>query len=212
VEKLSYFNNASMPKYQTDVGYATTNNTLASTERQTADANAAALEQQKLVNAGNLATTNAQLKAAEKSQDKQIDLTKWGIQNGVTIDSEGNVKQPENQKMSDYEIEQAKNKAEAEWNVFKNQFAKETVQNFVTKYIKPYYDADKAPVDTELIEIIVNNSKAYEINIEDAKKILSAYDIDTSKLDGYENSGKGIKKKGETSSAIGPTPHPTASR
>lgn len=87
-----------------------------------------------------------------------------------------------------------------EWNAFLGEFDKESVSNFLTDHIRPLYFGDTLPSEEQLKNLILENTEAYDIDVEDARKIMSRYGYDTSWLNGYTdrtwfNENKGMKEK-----------------
>ena len=93
-----------------------------------------------------------------------------------------------------------------DWEEFYDSFSgKASIQNFLTDFIKgSIYDVaeieNKDVLTDRLKQGIINNSKQYDIDTADAKRICNKFGVDTSWLSDYKdrwgpNSGKGMKKK-----------------
>ena len=85
-----------------------------------------------------------------------------------------------------------------EWDAFLGEFDKESVSNFLTDYIRPLYFGDTLPSEEQLKNLILENTEAYDIDVEDARKIMSRYRYDTSWLNGYTDRTWFNKNKGMT--------------
>ena len=95
---------------------------------------------------------------------------------------------------------------DTDWNEFYNSFSdKPKVQQFLNDYIKRIYDdADtnnysQTQNENRIIERIKNNTEQYDIEVDDAKRILNRFGMNTGWLDNYRNrwglnSGKGMIK------------------
>ena len=96
---------------------------------------------------------------------------------------------------------------DAEWSEFYNTFGdKEKIQKFLTDVIKPIYNAagtgnyTRDELESKLKNAIINNTKDYDVDKEDAVRILNRFGANTSWLDDYRNrwgfnSRKGMIKK-----------------
>ncbi len=86
------------------------------------------------------------------------------------------------------------------WDAWYDEFENEKVKGFLTSYIKPYYDSSTLPDAGKLKDLILEKTADYDIGVEDARKIMSVFGLDSTWLEDYRdrwgfNSKKGMIKK-----------------
>lgn len=162
------------------------------------------IEKQKIASNASIEAEKIAGENSLKLSDKQADNALKLAEKGINTNSADETKKTETDVASN-DTDVASN--DKEWENFYNSFdSKPSIQRFLDDIIKDVYDdAAKGTYNRDVLEDrikngIINNTKLYDIDVDDAKRILNKFGVsDMSWLDNYKNrsffnSGKGMKK------------------
>lgn len=141
----------------------------------------------------------------------QKDIMSYATENGLTVDTDGNIK-TETETGSDSSENKTDEIKEALDTVYAD--SSKTVKEYIRNVLEPYYlgntnfDGSEVgegttitPIDeANLKQHLLNNAKAYDLEVDDIKAICEAFGFDSKWVDNYKNSGwfgwgSGIKQK-----------------
>lgn len=141
----------------------------------------------------------------------QKDIMSYATENGLTVDTDGNIKTG-TEPGSDGSENKADEIKEALDTVYAD--SSKTVKEYIRNVLEPYYlgntnfDGSEVgegttitPIDeANLKQHLLNNAKAYDLEVDDIKAICEAFGFDSKWVDNYKNSGwfgwgSGIKQK-----------------
>ncbi len=163
------------------------------------------IEKQKIASNASVEAEKIAGENALKLSDKQTDNALRLAEKGINTNSDGETKNSETGAVSNDTLPDTA--VDKEWDSFYNSFdSKPSIQKFLDDVIKGIYnDAATGEYNRDVLEDrikngIINNTKQYDIDVDDAKRILNKFGVsDISWLDNYKNrsffnSGKGMKK------------------